>query len=175
MRKIKVFAVIASIAFLVACGGSGGGGSTADQQAEASAEAFLGIMEYCGIVDVGAELDAGVSEKELSKQVTECACPNGGTMDINAGVDTIVLTATNCRSADGQNFDGDVIIDNNTGGASVDMDAFGNDCSSVEAPNLNIDEGSCGGTLTATCNAGTATCTIVEPQTQGEGCDVQCT
>ncbi len=175
MRKIKVFAVIASIAFLAACGSSSGGGGSADDQAEAAAETFFSILEFCGIADVGAELDMGMSEKELSKQVTQCACPNGGTMDINAGVDTIVLTATNCKSADNQNFDGDVIIDNATGEASIDMDDFGDDCSTVEAPNLDFNEGSCGGTLTATCSAGTATCTLVEPQTQGEGCDAQCT
>lgn len=175
MRKLKVFAVIASIAFLAACGSGSGTGGNADEQAEAAAETFFGILEFCGITNVAAQLDAGMTEKEISKQVTECACPNGGTLDINAGVDTIVLTATNCRSADSQNFDGTVIIDNNTDQASVDMDDFGNDCSSVEAPNLNFEEGSCGGTLTVTCNAGTASCTLVEPATPGEGCDAQCT
>jgi hypothetical protein len=174
MRKIKVFAVIASIAFLAACGGSSSGGS-ADQQAEAAAETFFTIIENCNIMDIGAELDAGMSEKELSKQVTQCACPGGGEIDINEDQDTIVLTATNCRSADNQNFDGDVIIDVATGQAAVDMDDFGNDCSTVEAPSLNVDEGSCSGTLTATCTAGTASCTLVEPATPGDGCDAQCT
>jgi hypothetical protein len=175
MRKIKVFAVIASIVFLAACGSGSGGGGSADTQAEHAAETFFGILEFCGITNVAAQLDAGMSEKDVSKQVTECACPNGGTLDVNAGVDTIVLTATNCQSADGQNFDGNIIIDNNTDEASVDMDDFGDDCSSVEAPNLNFNEGSCSGTLTVTCNAGTATCTLVEPETPGEGCDAQCT
>jgi len=175
MRKIKVFAVIASIAFVAACGGGGSSGGSADQQAEAAADTFFGILEYCGISDVAAELDAGVSEVELSKQVTQCACPSGGTLDINAGVDTIVLTATDCRSYDNQNFDGDIIIETATDEASVDMDDFGNECSTVEAPNLNFNEGSCGGTLTVTCNAGAASCTLVEPSTPGEGCDAQCT
>jgi hypothetical protein len=175
MRKFRVFAVIASIVFLAACGDGGSSGGNADEQAENAAETFFGILEFCGIANVAAQLDAGMSEKDISKQVTECACPNGGTLDINAGVDTIVLTATDCKSADNQNFDGNIIIDNNTDQASVDMDDFGDDCSSVEAPNLNFNEGSCGGTLTVTCSAGTATCTLVEPQTQGEGCDANCT
>jgi len=174
MRRIKVLAVIASIAFLAACGGSGSSGGNADAQAEAAAETFFTIIESCNILNIGAELDMGISEKELAKQVTQCACPGGGQIDINADVDTVVLTATNCKSADDQNFDGNITIDVATGQASVDMDDFGDNCSTVEAPNLNIDEGSCGGTLTATCSAGTASCTLVEPQVQGDGCDAQC-
>ncbi len=174
MRRIKVFAVIASIAFLVACGGSGSSGGSADQQAEAAAETFFTILESCNITNLNAELEAGVSEVELSKQVTQCACPGGGEIDINADVDTVVITATDCRSADNQNFDGTVIVDAATGHAAVDMNDFGDECSSVEAPNLDIEEGSCSGTLTATCNAGTASCTLVEPSTPGEGCDAQC-
>lgn len=175
MRKIKVFAVIASIAFLAACGSGSSSGGNADTQAENAAETFFGILEFCGINNVAAQLDAGMSEKDISKQVTECACPNGGTLDINQGVDTIVLTATSCKSADNQNFDGNITIETATEEASVDMDDFGNDCSGVDAPNLNFNEGSCAGTLTVTCSAGTATCTLVEPATQGEGCDAQCT
>lgn len=173
MFKIKVFAVIASLAFLVACGGSGDGGN-ADEQAEGSAETFFGILEFCGVSDVAAELAAGVSKDELSKALTDCGCPQGGTLDVNEGQDTIVLTATNCMSADGQNFDGTIIIDVAADTAVIDIDDFGDDCSTVEGTNLNFDEGSCAGTITATCDAGTATCTLVEPEFQGDGCDAEC-
>ncbi len=173
MRKIKVFAVIASLAFLVACGGSSSDGK-ADEQAETAAETFFGILEYCGVQDVATELDAGVSKEELSKALTDCACPQGGTLDVNQGVDTIVLTATNCMSSDGQNFDGTMIVDVNADTAVIDMDDFGDECSTVEGTNLDFNEGSCAGSITATCDAGTVTCTLVEPEYQGDGCDAEC-
>ena len=172
MFKIKVFAVIASLAFLVACGGGSDG--KADEQAEGAAETFFGILEFCGVSDVAAELDAGVSKEELSKALTDCACPQGGTLDVNQGVDTIVLTATNCMSSDCQNFDGTMIVDGAADTAVIDMDDFGDECSTVEGTNLNFNEGNCAGSITATCDAGSVTCTLVEPEFQGEGCDAEC-
>ncbi len=174
MRKIKVLAIIASLVFFAACGSSGSGGG-GEAQAEAAAETFFEIMDFCGVVDVGADLAAGVSKDELSKALTDCACPQGGTMTLNEDQDTIVLTATSCKSADGQNFDGTIIIDVATDIAAIDMDDFGDECSSVEGANLNLNEGSCTGTININCNAGTASCTLVEPEYQGEGCDAQCT
>ncbi|MFH1829976.1 MAG: hypothetical protein ABH871_04285 [Pseudomonadota bacterium] len=178
MRNVKVFVVISSVMFFVACGGSsdgGGGGGTAAQQAEAAADVFFGVLQACGLNNVGAELEAGVTtEAELAKQLAQCACPGGGTMDINIAAETVTVTADNCKSQDNQNFTGTVTVDNAAQTADINMTDFGDDCSSVTADDINFNEGNCAGTINITCTAGTTTCNLNEPTTAGEGCEADC-
>jgi hypothetical protein len=174
MKQIKILVVLTALVSLAACGSGSSSGGSADAQAEAAANTFFNIMETCGINGVGQELDAGKDIADVEKQITQCACPGGGTININQDADTIVLTATNCLSDNNQNYNGTITIDVATQTGSVDMNDFGEDCSSVEGANLNFNEGSCAGTITATCTAGTASCTLEEPATAGDGCDAEC-
>jgi len=176
MKRTAALVLLLTLTGFVACGGSsGGGGGTAGEQAEASANDFYALMQGCGylsILGVGSDLAAGAQKQSLPP----CTCPGDGT--ITPSVDesgNLVLTFDNCKTSDGGNFLGTATLDAVSGTGSIDMTDFGAECSTLTGQAVSFTEGACGGSVTATCEAGTSTCTLIEPATSGEGCDATCT
>jgi hypothetical protein len=163
-KKIMILAMCLGLVFSAACGSGSSGGDTPEQAAENSYLAFVSIVEYC-LGDFGLEADA--NGYLVVKQVAEtCDCPGGGTATLSADMTTV--TAENCRSAGGLNFDGSVTLDD-AGLVNGTMTPFG-ECSSLTANNVGTM--TCTGTVTGTCEGETATCTVVDGT--GDECDVNC-
>ena len=163
-KRIAVLAMCLGLVFSAACGSGSSGGDTPEQAAENSYLAFASIVEYC-LGDFGLEAD--VNGYLAVKQVAQtCDCPGGGTASIDAGLTTV--TADNCRSAGGLNFNGSVTIDD-AGNVNGTMTPFG-ECSTVTATNVGTT--TCQGTVTGTCSGESATCTVVDGG--GDDCDVNC-
>lgn len=164
MKKILVSMVCAGFLFIASCGG--GGGTSPEQAAENSGEAFMSIVVYC-LGDFGLEADAG--GYLVAKQVAQtCDCPGGGTATLSA--DETTVTADNCTSSNGLSFSGTLTIDD-TGVVNGTMAPFGQ-CSNVTANNADFLTGNCSGSITGTCEGETATCSVT--QGSGDECDINC-
>ncbi len=162
-KRIMVLAMCLGLVFSAACG-SGSGDSSAAQAAENSGLAFGSIVEFC-LGSFGLEAD--VNGYLVVKQVAEtCDCPGGGTATISGDLSTI--TADNCKSSGGLNFDGTLTMDD-AGLINGTMTPFGQ-CSTATAN--NIGSTSCTGTVTGTCAGETVGCTVVDGS--GDECDVNC-
>jgi hypothetical protein len=164
MRKLGVLVVALSLTLFASCGG--GGGTSPEQAAENSGEAFMSIVVYC-LGDFGLEADA--NGYLVAKQAAQtCDCPGGGTATLSE--DETTVTADDCRSANGYSFSGTLTIDD-TGVVNGTLAPFGQ-CSSVTANNADFLSGECSGSITGTCEGETATCSIT--QGSGDECDINC-
>ena len=161
-ERIMVLVMCLGLVSFAACGGSSS--SNPEQAAENSYLAMVDIVEYC-LGDFGLEADA--VGYLVAKQAAEtCNCPGGGTLSISDDLSTI--TAANCKSSGGDNFNGSVTIDD-AGLVNGTMTPFG-ECSTVSANNVGTQ--SCTGTLTGTCASVGITCTVTDGT--GDDCDVTC-
>ena len=146
--KLSLFAVLAGVVFLAACGGGstsgngGGGGGVAAQEAEAAFDDFSTEMSAC-------TTDA-------------CDCTGGsGTMTTtHTGDSSGIMVIDECRSAADYTYNGTLSSTDQGATLSGPMDQFGQ-CSSGTATGVHND-GTCGGTISITCPSGTVNCTVVD-------------
>ena len=174
MKKLNWLIVLVALVTLAACGSSsdGGGGGAAEEQAEAAFNDFGDALSACfsslsaQTIDDGLEADADVS---TIKDTFDCSCPSGGTVAADDVAETMVVNE--CVSATGETYTG--TLSGDVTSVSGVMTKFGA-CTSASATNVKVD-GTCGGTVSFVCPAGTVTCTVTD-DTGGEEdeCDLEC-
>ncbi|MFH1652943.1 MAG: hypothetical protein ABIE74_02705 [Pseudomonadota bacterium] len=148
----KVFGVLAAFCLFLSCGSSGTG-TTGQQAAENSMDAFIALL----FTDAVTPCTDGLA--------ANCNCPGSGTV---SGTDT-QYTFANCTDTSGNNFNGTITLDQVNDTVSANFPTF-DQCTNVTAQNIpGNDAADCAGTITGTCASETVTCTLVD---DGEGgCD----
>jgi hypothetical protein len=153
LKKSYVIVALVCTLAVAACGSNKGGGSTAQQLANAAIAALENITDNWSCTDNGH---------------TVCDCPGGGQVvfsgivDLGLSVSKSIETATvnNCRDLSGLAFNGEMDIDDDTGEGELEFDTFG-ECRNISGT-FNLGSIDCEGTISGTCGGETLTCNLVD-------------
>ena len=174
MKKILVMMVCAGFLFVAACGGSsdGGDGGAAGTEAETAFDDFAAQVATCLAPYFGGQVvvyDEAGFEKQLAES---CSCDGSGTMELSASEDlsTLTVTVNNCVTLSGALYNGSATSTDGGNTINGSLDKFGI-CASGTATGVKTD-GTCAGTVTANCDSGSVTCTVVDAA--GDECGFSC-
>ena len=180
MKMIAILVMCLGLVFSAACGGSGGGTTPADEEAEASFDDFAAQIELCLQQVLGAQVVKPTFKDlvdavyvDATKDTTgSCICDGGGTIDyiISDDFQQITVTIDSCVTAENNTYNGGASSTDGGETVNASLQPFG-ECSSGTASNIN--GANCTGQVAATCPSGTVSCSVVDGE--GDDCDLSCT
>ncbi len=160
MKRIALAVVLVLGLGWVACGGSGGGGDNCT----AATTTIIAAFDQFGALVEDPAIQACITYEQ-----TNCNCPGGGSAVANIANRT--LTLTNCQDANGHSFSGVFTFNEELTQLDATMSTFGQ-CTNGTGSDILMT--SCGGTISATCDGTSVSCTIVDDPTGEAGCTLDC-